>query len=153
MLVQLHTEQKLEAQREAERQAEEARLQQERVERERAEAAERAQKAQTAITVGGSYANTYAPGNCTWYVASRRSVPPFWGNAGMWLSNARSAGWATGTNPVVGAIAQTTNGVYGHVAIVEAVADGKVMVSEMNVQGFGVISQGWYPAGYFAYIY
>lgn len=103
----------------------------------------------------GTYRNSYAWGNCTWYVASRRQVPTNWGNARTWYPRAQAAGWRTGTTPVVGAIAWTSAGYYGHVALVEQVsADGaQVLVSEMNYRGLGIRSSRWTTAASFRYIY
>lgn len=101
----------------------------------------------------GSNANRYARGNCTWYVASRRAVPGNWGNARTWLPRARAAGYATGSVPVPGAIAWTSAGYYGHVAYVEAVNGGNVLVSEMNYRGLYLTDQRWAPISAFQYIY
>lgn len=98
-------------------------------------------------------ANTYARGNCTWYVASLRYVPNHWGNADHWLYAARAAGWTTGSAPRVGAIAWTSLGWAGHVAYVTAVRGGQVTVTEMNVLGLYRIDHRTVPASYFYYIY
>lgn len=98
-------------------------------------------------------ANSYTWGHCTSYVASRRTVPPRWGNASSWLSSAQRAGWATGTTPQRGAIAWTAAGSLGHVALVEAVSGGQVLVSEMNYVGLGRTDQRWAPSNSFRYIY
>src|ERR1019366_1757483 len=79
----------------------------------------------------GTFANTYAWGNCTYYVASRRRIPNRWGNAVNWYYAAQRAGYSVGTEPAVGAIAWTSAGWAGHVAIVEAISGGSVRVSEM----------------------
>lgn len=78
--------------------------------------------------------NGYIPGWCTWYVASRISVPTNWGNANTWDSGARASGWTVSSVPVVGAIGQTDRGSQGHVGIVEEVSeDGtKIKYSDMN---------------------
>lgn len=70
-------------------------------------------------------------GQCTWYVASRRHIP-WGGNAGYWLLNARSMGYATGKTPKKGSIVVTTESSYGHVALVEKVSDNSITISEMN---------------------
>jgi hypothetical protein len=100
-----------------------------------------------------SYSNTYEWGNCTAYVASRVHVPETWGNANTWAYYAAQEGYTVSGVPLVGAVAQTGAGYYGHVALVEAVGDGQVLVSEMNVRGLGVVDQAWYPVGMFNYIY
>lgn len=82
-------------------------------------------------------------GYCTWYVAQRRFVP--WsGNAGTWLYNAKSLGYKTGRTPAVGAIVVTTeNRFYGHVAVVEKVEAGQILVSEMNYRGWAKTDKRW----------
>jgi surface antigen len=91
---------------------------------------------QTAVHAGpGSIGNSYAFGYCTWYVATKRSIPGWWGNAIDWYSNAQISGYSVGTVPRVGAIAWSGAGYYGHVAYVEAVNGDNVTVSEMNWDG------------------
>jgi hypothetical protein len=101
----------------------------------------------------GTFSNHYAPGQCTWYVASRRQVPPNWGNARSWLRGAQAAGWNTGAIPAVGAIAWSPVGYYGHVAVVETVLGDRVLIAEMNFQGPYRIDQRWSSASIFTYIY
>jgi surface antigen len=103
----------------------------------------------------GSFANHYARGQCTWYVAGRRQIPSNWGNARNWYYHAVSSGWNTGTVPAVAAIAWTSAGYYGHVALVEQVsADShQVLISEMNYRGVGVKSTRWVNVSEFKYIY
>jgi surface antigen len=86
-------------------------------------------------------ANHFPAGYCTWYVASRRSIP-WYGNAIDWWDNARPYGYVEGQQPQVGAIMVTRESVaYGHVAYVEAVnRDGSWTVSEMNFTGWNVKS-------------
>lgn len=80
-------------------------------------------------------------GYCTWFVAQKRYVP-WGGNAGAWLYNAKSAGYATGKTPRVGAIVVTTeNRYYGHVAYVESVSGGSFTISEMNYVGYAKTSR------------
>ncbi len=80
--------------------------------------------------------NHFPYGQCTWYIAQRRSIP-WYGHAKYWLSNARSYGFKTGKKPVPGAIMVLSSGgrlgrLYGHVAYVEAVKGSWVTISEMN---------------------
>ena len=100
--------------------------------------------------------NHFAYGYCTYYVASRRTIPWF-GNAGTWLTGARAAGFATGEAPQVGAIIVTSESRFGHVGLVEAVNnDGTITISEMNYSGFGRITSRTIPVSYSAikgYIY
>ncbi len=85
-------------------------------------------------------ANTFPYGYCTWYVAQQKYIP--WrGNAGAWLYNAKSAGYATGSKPKVGAIVVTTDSAhYGHVALVTNVRDNSITVKEMNYDAWGVVN-------------
>lgn len=89
----------------------------------------------------GSRANGYPYGWCTYFVATRRYVPTGWGNAKNWLSSARRAGYATGSEPAVGAIVVTSESGWGHVAYVEDVDGGNITISEMNYLGWGVVSR------------
>ncbi len=100
--------------------------------------------------------NSYAYGQCTWYVASRRSVPSNWGNANSWYYNARASGFGVGRKPVTGAIAWTAVGYYGHIAYVEGVSPSgdMVTVSEMNYNGnWNRVTRRTVPASDFLYIY
>jgi surface antigen len=102
-----------------------------------------------------TYANSYTAGQCTWYVAGRRQVPSNWGNANNWYYAAERAGWRVGTTPVLGSIAQTSAGYFGHVALVEAIsANGlSVEITEMNYDGPYYIDSRWVPTSSFRYIY
>jgi surface antigen len=106
-----------------------------------------------------TFTNGYAHGQCTWYAASRRPVPGNWGNARTWYGRAQAAGWAVGATPAVAAIAWTSAGYYGHVAVVEDVikdeTTGKVsvLISEMNYTGLNRIDKRWVDASAFKYIY
>lgn len=75
-------------------------------------------------------------GYCTWYVSQKRYIP-WGGNAGAWLYNAKSMGYATGRSPRPGAIMVSSESWWGHVAIVESVKNGQITVSEMNYAGWG----------------
>lgn len=103
----------------------------------------------------GSFPNRYGGGQCTRYVAGRRPVPGNWGNANTWYPRAADAGWSVGSVPAVGAIAWTSAGPLGHVALVEQISTDyeSVYISEMNEVGYGVISHRWVPVGSFKYIY
>jgi LysM repeat protein len=109
------------------------------------------------VAGGGAFSarygyNGYDPGWCTWYAASRVSVPTNWGNASTWDDRARLSGWTVSQIPRIGAIAQR-NGGWGHVGIVEDVrqaADGswEIRYSDMNgLAGFNRVGySGWVPA-------
>lgn len=101
---------------------------------------------------GGSGGNTYAWGNCTWYVKEKRGdLPNMLGNGGSWSANAAAKGFATGSTPRVGAVAEQA----GHVAYVEAVNGNSVTVSEMNYAGgLGQTHTRTVPAStFYSYIY
>ena len=97
--------------------------------------------------LGSTSNHSFPYGYCTYYVASKRPIP--WsGNAGTWLSGARTYGFATGSTPQVGAIMVTyEGGRAGHVAYVEAISGDQVTISEMNFRGFGIISSRVISAG------
>lgn len=86
-----------------------------------------------------TYYNTYASGNCTYGVASmKKEIPASWGNADTWAYYARLEGVTVSDVPIVGAVAQTTAGWAGHVAVVTALnADGTIEITEMNYDGWG----------------
>ncbi len=89
-----------------------------------------------------STTDTYAFGNCTYWVALRREqtghpIPNTWGNANTWAIRAQADGYTVDHTPSMGAIMQTTAGQFGHVAFVESVgADGSWTISEMNYDGW-----------------
>lgn len=92
--------------------------------------------------------NGYDYGYCTWWAATRRAqigrpVPSNLGNASTWKILAQRAGIAVGSEPQAGAVIWTPpRDYYGHVGFVESVdAEGNVHVSEMNVVGWGRVSQ------------
>jgi len=101
---------------------------------------------------GSSAGNTYAPGYCTWYVKNMRSdLPNQLGNGGSWSANAAAQGFATGSKPRVGAVAEQA----GHVAYVTGVnKNGTVNISEMNYGGgLGQVHTRTVSAKSFHYIY
>ena len=101
---------------------------------------------------GGSSSNSYSYGYCTWYVATRRYVPPFLGNANQWPSNARRAGMSVGNSPVAGAAGVSRYG--NHVVYIERVEGGTVFYTEMNgPAGWGRVNSGTASAGNFIYVY
>lgn len=95
------------------------------------------------VPPGGYPHDTYAPGNCTWWVAYNRLVPPYLGDGWQWLGNAAAQGMRTSSQPEVGAIVvyRASPGydvVHGHVAVVVAVGATSFRVSEMNYLGLGM---------------
>lgn len=92
-------------------------------------------------TMWGSY-NGGMPGWCTWYVHYRRpDLPNGMGNANSYIASARAAGYATGSVPRRGAVIQTRESGWGHVAIVDAVNGDMITLTEMNYVGRGIISR------------
>lgn len=93
-----------------------------------------------------AHSNLYDYGQCTWYVFNKRAsmgkgISTYWWHARNWANGAIKDGYTVNRTPAYGAIAQTSDGYYGHVAFVERVnADGTILVSEMNyATGVGVI--------------
>lgn len=109
----------------------------------------------TAQVSYSSAGNTYAPGNCTWYVKNRRpDLPNSLGNANTWYSRAAALGMAVGSSPRAGAVGATTAGSLGHVVYVEAVnGDGSITISEMNFAGEYSQRTRTASASEFMYIY
>ena len=91
----------------------------------------------------GGFPDRFPFGQCTWWAAYNRKVT-WGGNAREWLANAKAQGLATSELPSRGAIAVYRPGghysVYGHVAVVVAVATDAYTVSEMNALGWGRVS-------------
>lgn len=100
-----------------------------------------------------SFANSYDVGFCTFGVASWTKVPSGLGNANMWASGARAMGYIVSTIPKIGAVAQSSAGAYGHVALVVGVSGSQVQIKEMNYKGWNIISYRWTSINSFVYIY
>ena len=109
-----------------------------------------------------SNASSYPTGECTW---GAKTLAPwagdYWGNGAQWATSAAAAGFRTGSQPQVGAIACWNDGGYGHVAVVTAVSSStRIQVSESNYGGDRTIGnkRGWFnptttSEGYVTYIY
>lgn len=95
-----------------------------------------------------AHSGWYGYGWCTSYVASQRPVGQ-WNNASEWVWQAQRDGWATGSTPRVGAIAQKAN----HVAIVRSVSGNTMTIQEQNYQGFGVVSSRTISTSGWRFIY
>lgn len=96
--------------------------------------------------------NTYVWGNCTWYVKNRRpDLPNRLGNGGQWVANAAARGYATGSTPRAGAVAE----IPGHVMYVESDnGNGTINISEMNYNGgLGIVNYRTIAASSARYIY
>lgn len=100
-----------------------------------------------------AWPNTYEWGNCTWGVASWIPVPDDLGNANTWAAKAAVHGYQVTTVPKIGAVAQTSRGYWGHVAVVEDVNGSQVKIKEMNSLGLGVIDEQWVGITDYVYIY
>ena len=108
-----------------------------------------------------SSASSYPVGECTW---GAKVLAPwagdYWGNGAQWAASAAAAGFRTGSQPQVGAIACWNDGGYGHVAVVTAVqSPTSIQVSESNYLGIRSIGnyRGWFnpvnAQGTVTYIY
>ncbi|ETD10785.1 hypothetical protein HMPREF1195_01877 [Streptococcus parasanguinis CC87K] len=106
-------------------------------------------------------ASSYPVGECTW---GAKVLAPwagdYWGNGAQWAASAAAAGFRTGSQPQVGAIACWNDGGYGHVAVVTAVqSTTSIQVSESNYLGVRSIGnyRGWFnpvnAQGTVTYIY
>jgi len=86
--------------------------------------------------------NTYYYGYCTWYAAQKRpDIPNQLGNGGSWYYNAQKKGLATGREPRKGSIIVTSESWAGHVGYVEKIEGNKVIISEMNYNGWGKVNK------------
>ncbi|NEG69576.1 CHAP domain-containing protein [Bifidobacterium choloepi] len=117
----------------------------------------------------GDIGNSYPYGQCTWWAYTRRHqlglpMGSYFGNAQNWTASATSRGYWVDNTPrhqgdvVVFAPGQAgASTTYGHVAVVESVADdGSITISESNVAGLGVITNRTFTAAeaaQFSYIH
>ena len=92
--------------------------------------------------------DTYAWGNCTYWSFAMRlwagyPIPTSWGNANTWDDRAIRDGYEVNHTPAVGAVFQTDNGEWGHVAYVASVnsQSGEWAISEMNFIGLNILSR------------
>lgn len=96
------------------------------------------------ISTTSAGTNYYTVGQCTYYVFDRvgGKIGSTWGNANNWANAAAASGYTVNNTPAAGAIMQTSQGAFGHVAYVESVgSNGSVTVSEMNYgHGPGVVT-------------
>lgn len=88
--------------------------------------------------------NGYDYGFCTYYVATKISVPANWGNANTWDNRAGMSGWTVSSIPRAGAIAQTDRGSEGHVGLVQAVSEDGTQIKYSDMNGIA----GWGRVGY-----
>lgn len=107
--------------------------------------------------------NTYVWGNCTYWAYAMRvwagnPIGKWWGNANTWDDSARKENYVVNHTPAVGAVFQTDEGDWGHVAYVIKVdpMTGEWTISEMNAQGLNVVSHRTFSkgsAGYYTFIH
>ncbi len=92
-----------------------------------------------------------------WRVWKSGRHMPFWGgvgNANQWDDNARRAGIPVDGDPLVGDIAVSNSGYYGHVMYVEAVyGDGTIYVSQYNANWGGSYSEARINIGSLVFIH
>ena len=101
-----------------------------------------------------SSGNTYDRGYCTAFVKDSLGwVQNGWGDAKSWASRASAQGHTISSIPIVGAVAQTTAGGWGHVAVVIGVGNGTVTIREMNYKGWNIVSERVATTSSFTYIY
>lgn len=105
------------------------------------------------VSGGSTDGNTYTYGYCTWYVKNMRpDIPNSWGNASSWYGKAQASGYAVSSVPKVGAVAWRGGG-EGHVAIVTGVSGDTITISEMNHEGWNIVSSRSTASSSFLYIY
>lgn len=113
----------------------------------------------------GDSGNAYSFSQCTWWVYVRRHqlglpVGSHFGNGAQWADSARALGYWVDNTPRVGDIMvfargqEGANAVYGHVAVVEDIVDGKVITSECGAVMNGTpYSKEYSNVGDFQYIH
>lgn len=70
------------------------------------------------------------------------NYPRYWGNANMWPSSARAAGYQTGSTPRANSVGVIMAGQYGHTVWVDSVnSDGTLIISQYNYYNAG--GPGW----------
>lgn len=91
--------------------------------------------------------NTYAWGNCTYWAYAMRlwagnPIGHYWGNANTWDQSALNENYVVNQTPLAGAVFQTDEGQWGHVAYVTKVdeATGRWTISEMNAPNLNVVT-------------
>ena len=96
------------------------------------------------LTRGFSVSGRFEWGWCTFFADQQRPDIHATGNARDWMRYSNSS------VPIAGAVAVSTRGRLGHVGIVLESNNGKVLVRSMNYRGFGVVSDDWTDASYWA---
>lgn len=101
----------------------------------------------------GTYPNNYEPGQCTYGVASMKGNIPNWGNANNWANAASASGITVSDVPIIGSVAQSDRGEFGHVATVVDIRPGEVLITEQNYDYHGSVRTDWQPTADYKYIY
>jgi len=106
------------------------------------------------VNSSSSALNTYELYSCTWGVKNwKPEVGNDNGNANNWGYALAAKGWTVSDTPVIGAVAWTTRGAYGHVALVVGVSSNQVTVKEQNFDWNGSIRTITVPVSSYRYIY
>ncbi len=97
--------------------------------------------------------DTYEWGNCTYWAFAQRlwagkPIPTTWGNANTWDDRSRADGYEVDHTPRAGAVFQTDDGKWGHVAFVKEVnpMTGEWKITEMNVSGLNIVGERTFAA-------
>ena len=81
-------------------------------------------------------------------------IPNGLGNANTWQKRASSFGLSTGSTPRAGAVGTSTRGSLGHVVYVQSVnTDGTINISDMNYNGWNIVTYRTVSANEYVYIY
>lgn len=97
--------------------------------------------------------NSYELYSCTWWVKHWKPSVGNWGNANNWGYAAQAQGWTVSSTPVAGAVAWSTRGYYGHVALVLEVNGDSVVIQEGNYDFNGSVRTVSVPTSSYQYIY
>jgi len=108
------------------------------------------QPTHSSVSVNG---NSYELHSCTWWVKTWKPSVGNWGNASNWGYAAQSEGWVVNDTPSVGAIAWSTRGYYGHVALVIGVSGSVVTIQEGNWDWAGSVRTIEVASSYYRYIH
>lgn len=101
----------------------------------------------------GSQGNSYEPYQCTWWVKHWRPDVGSWGDAKDWGYKARAEGHIVSPVPIKNAVAWSTRGYYGHVALVLEVKGTTVLIQEGNYDFNGSVRTVEVPISEYQYIY
>lgn len=107
---------------------------------------------QSTVKTPQNGSNGYDMYQCTWWVKQWKPSVGNWGDAKDWGYAAQAEGWTISDTPTVGAVAWSTRGYYGHVAIVIGVSGGEVAIKEGNYDFNGSVRTTIVPASSYRYI-